>query len=102
MKIQLVHRINNVLSRIISTLEAIGKIINETPTAQEKKDIKSSPIQNQPLWKKKNDSLKPKKIRVAKEVYGHKGSGYKGKGNINTDAATFNHPRKDVSHGRNH
>jgi hypothetical protein len=27
---------------------------------------------------------------------------HKGKGNINTDAATFNHPRKDVGAGRRH
>lgn len=40
--------------------------------------------------------------KMKKEVYGHKGSAYKGKGNVNTDTETFNHPRKEVPHGRQH
>lgn len=37
-----------------------------------------------------------------KGVLGHKGSGYKGKGSINTDATIFNRLRKEASHGRRH
>lgn len=102
MKTILVNKLNTIIDRLITILEAVGKVINQTPSEEEQEQIKTGPSLNQPLWKKKSDSPQPERIRVAKEVYGHKGSSYKGKGKINTDAATFNHPRKDVSHGRNH
>jgi hypothetical protein len=41
-----------------------------------------------PSYKKKHLSVNET------DVYSHKGSGYKGKGNVNTDTKTFNKPRK--------
>ena len=102
MKTKLIDKLNTVITRLINILEAVGKVINQTPTAEEQARIKTSPTQREPLWKKKKESPKTERNLVAKQVYGHKGSSYKGKGNINTDAATFNHPRKDVSQGRRH
>lgn len=55
-----------------------------------KKTISSSPL-----------DYKDELVRK-KDVLGYKGSAYKGKGRINTDAAIFNRPRKEEPHGRQH
>ena len=79
----------------------IGDIINVTPTIEENRKARSPKMMfNYPpnsFFKKS----KKEKVKVH-EVYEHKGSGYKGKGNINRDAATFNQPRKGLFPGRNH
>ncbi len=41
------------------------------------------------------------KMNLKKDRLNYKGSSYKGKGSINTDAATFNRPRK-MPRGRRH
>lgn len=95
--------LNNVITRMIKVLESVGRVINQNPTVKEAKNIKTSPTLQKPFWKKINASIpKALKQKPSKEVYNYKGSAYKGKGNINTDTATFNHPRKDVSQGRRH
>jgi hypothetical protein len=55
------------------------------------------------------DSTTPKDLRHKtqrkkkhKEIYNDTRLAYKGKGKINTDTTTFNHPRKDVFSGRQH
>ena len=42
------------------------------------------------------------KLSNKKERLNYKGSGYKGKGGVNTDATIFNRPRKAVPRGRRH
>lgn len=93
--------IDRILTKLINGLESFGKFVNQNPTIEEAKRITTSPLFKQPFWKKLHTSIpKALKQRIHKDVYAHTGSGYKGKGNINTDSATFNQPRKSGSAGR--
>lgn len=85
-------------SKFLSTLDLVGKRINETPT---KKRERKNQISNFPFI---NMSKIPfaKQIQKTKEFFGWKGSGYMGKGNVNTGTRTFNRPRKDLPAGRNY
>lgn len=95
--------LDNILTRMLNVLEGVGKFINELPTEEETKKMSTSPKLRRPLWKKtKTSTPKVLKQKPSKEINTFKGSGYNGKGKINTDAATFNHPRKSVSQGRRH
>lgn len=88
---------------LIFFLDAVGRVLNQNPTEEESKRVTHSPKMREPFWKKFYEAH-PKlvKQKAPKKVYSYKGSGYMGKGNINTDAATFNAPRKGVSQGRRH
>lgn len=88
--------LDNVRSRFLRALGAIGRFLNQLP----EREFKSKAKQERPVSVKKNI---PKTRKGSfKEVYAHKGSGYKGKGNVNTDTTTFNRLRKDEPHGRYH
>lgn len=81
--------IDNVRTRFIKILSSIGTYLSQEVTEKGQRYF---------------PQLRTKFVKQhhPKEAYGHKGSGYKGKGSINTDAATFNQPRKDVGAGRRH
>jgi hypothetical protein len=77
----------------------IGAVLNQNLTDKEKGKIKAANyFQLNP--KKIFAQPKKKKIKIQKEIYQHKGSGFKGKGGVNTDAALFNRARKDIPRGR--
>jgi hypothetical protein len=84
--------LNNVRKLFMDALNAMAIFIkkNGLNTKREKKNISTPSI-----------DYKDEVVRK-KDVLGHKGSAYKGKGSINTDAAIFNHPRKEEPHGRQH
>jgi hypothetical protein len=93
---------NYVFSKIEGTLIRIGNFINQNPTQGENdkanlsKRFENNPLKGFKSPKSKNDRFK------TNEIYEHKGSGYKGKGRINRDAATFNQPRKGLFSGKKH
>jgi len=68
---------------VSNVFQRIGNTINESPEA--KKRSISAP--QTPPWQKKKKGYKPQSQHLT--------HGHKAKGNINTDAATFNHPRRD-------
>lgn len=82
---------NDLKDVFLKALNRLGNFINKNPELE-------GNVQKQGPVKDKVSRVQPKKAKkpIQKDVYGHKGSGYKGKGNVNTDAAIFNHPRKDV------
>ena len=95
--------IDYALRKIEGVLVKIGDFINQTPTVEENKKAYVSKSGNSFRFNFKMPTLDPKREKVkSKEIYSHKGSGYKGKGNINRDAATFNQPRKGLFPGRKH
>jgi hypothetical protein len=81
--------LDNVRTRFINILSSIGNYLSREVTEKRQKYFPQL-------------HTKFVKQHPPKQIYGHKGSGYKGKGSINTDAATFNQPRKDVGAGRSH
>lgn len=89
--------LENIRSRFLTALQSIENFLDKEP--EQKKPVKKSDTKVETpkrVYSKKHNQGNQK------EVYGHKGSGYKGKGKVNTDAATFNHRRKDEPHGRVH
>lgn len=84
--------LDKVRSRFLSLLNGIGTFLNATPAKADGQKM------NFPFSMIKRGNQKTRK----KEVYGHKGSGYKGKGNVNTDAATFNRLRREEHRGKQH
>lgn len=95
--------VENILSRVEKALEGIGNFINQTPTPEENKKTLRSPGAVPPFETKREKDFPRKSEKFkSKEIYEHKGSGYKGKGKINTDTSTFNQPRKGISPGRKH
>ena len=90
--------LENIRARFLTALQSIDNFLNKEPEQKkpvDKLDTKTETPNKQIYSKNPNRGNK-------KEVYGHKGSGYKGKGNVNTDAATFNHPRKEEPRGKVH
>jgi len=82
--------LDNVKSIFFTVLESIENLLKQNSTKKEIGKVFTS------------TNPKPKKERPPKDVYSYKGSANKAKGSVNTDAATFNHPRKDVPQGRSH
>ncbi len=84
--------LDNVRKRFMDALNSMVVFFkkNNFKKKRDKNIISSSPLDY-------SDELVRKK-----DVLGHKGSAYKGKGSINTDAAIFNRPRKEGPHGRQH
>lgn len=93
--------LDNIRSKFLVVLQSLGNFLNKLPEQKTGPKTKSERIDTS---KNKNKKFftKNEKKGIPKEVYGYKGSGYKGKGNVNTDTATFNHPRKDEPRGRLH
>lgn len=90
--------LENIRARFLTALQSIDNFLNKEPEQKKpvgKLDTKTETPHKQVYSKNQKQGNK-------KEIYGHKGSGYKGKGNVNTDAATFNHPRKEEPHGKVH
>lgn len=85
--------LDNVIRKMINVLESIGKTINQNFTEEETKKIQKVHSSKQTPWEKKINEPIPE---------GPQGKSSKAKGNANTDAVTFNHPRKSVSQGRRH
>jgi len=96
--------ISYVLKKIEKTASYLGSMINQNPSEEENRKVKAK-RQGDRSWIFRKPSvleLAKRKISRPKEVYAHKGSGYKGKGQINRDTATFNKPRKGLFPGRSH
>lgn len=68
----------------------LGSIINQSPAKKE--NVKTTSTSQ--VTKNENIHAKKENEPMPKDTYGYKGSGYKGKGNVNTDARVFNHPRR--------
>lgn len=96
--------IGYLIKKIEKTASYLGSLINQTPTEEENRKVRPKKNVNPPRTFPKPSLLElaKKKILKPKEVYAHKGSGYKGKGQINRDTATFNKPRKGLFPGRSH
>ncbi|MCM2351524.1 MAG: hypothetical protein NDI69_15990 [Bacteriovoracaceae bacterium] len=92
--------LDNIRSKFLVVLQSVGNFLNRLPENKTWPRAKSERVDT-PNRNKKFFTKNEKK-GIPKEVYGYKGSGYKGKGNVNTDTATFNHPRKDEPRGRLH
>jgi hypothetical protein len=91
--------LEKILSRIGKVFISVGDVINQNLTEMEKKKmVKASFSKNAP--KVKENFNKKDKMIIPKNVYSHKGSGYKAKGSVNTDSTTFNRARKDIPSGR--
>lgn len=88
----------NFRQKFLSALNSLSNWLSKSPektfskknTQTQKKKPKNAVYKNL-----KNDKIDSKD-------YSYKGSGYKGKGNINKDTATFNKLRKDEPRGRVH
>ncbi len=96
--------IRYIMKRLENVASFIGEQINQTPTREENRKASSTNRNTGNFFldmKKSRLEAKKEKIKP-KEIYSHKGSGYKGKGQINRDSATFNQPRKGLFPGRNH
>jgi hypothetical protein len=95
--------VENILKKVERTLSFLGGIINQNLTKEENKKAYSGQT-NKFNFDGNGNSFKisKKEKEKPKEVYSHKGSGYKGKGSINRESATFNKPRKGLFPGRNH
>lgn len=91
--------IERILSRIGKVFISIGDILNQNLSEKEKKKSKKPSYNRNPFDLKERFNKKVK-MKLPKEVYSHKGSGYKGKGKISTGSATFNRARKDIPAGR--
>jgi hypothetical protein len=84
--------LDNVKKRFMDALNSIGILFNKNNFGKGRvKNIISSSFRD----------YRNKFIRK-KDVIGHKGSSYKGKGSINTDATIFNRLRKDRPYGKQH
>lgn len=94
--------IERLLSRVGKVLISVGDLLNQNLNEQEKKKSKKTFSNPNPfeLKEKVNNFNKKIKTKIPKEVFSHKGSGYKGKGKINTGSTTFNRARKDLPAGR--
>lgn len=86
-----------VRSKFLSLLNGIGTLLNAAPAEKDAKKGRGRKV-TFPFNTLKRGNQKNRK----KEIYSHKGSGYKGKGNVNTDAATFNRLRKEEHRGKQH
>lgn len=80
---------------------SLGKVLNQNPSKEENLKAKK---RAQKIFLNMNDKKKipVEKNQKIRDIYSHKGSGYKGKGNINTDSSVFNKPRKDIPTGKQH
>lgn len=90
----------NFRQKFLSALNSLSNWLSKSP---EKKT--SSTRQNQPSQRKKTTNAVYKNLKddkISSKNYSHKGSSYKGKGNVNTDAAVFNKLRKDEPRGGVH
>ena len=91
-------KILDMKNTFFTVLRNLSELINQTPDKGQKVHTpESSLLQKPPFWArfKSNRPVKDPQRGKQKEVYGPKGSGYKGKGSVNTSATIFNHPRKD-------
>ena len=75
------------LSPMLKMLQALGKILNQSPDKGELKKLRHSPLFNNP-FKLKNDSKGIKKSDALKDLNSHP------KGSVKTETAIFNKLRK--------
>jgi hypothetical protein len=90
-----------IIGKLAKKAMLLGNVINQNPTKEENLKAKKR-SNNGPSFIKGKKKIPVEKNQKIKEVYSHKGSGYKGKGNVNTDTAVFNKPRKDIPSGKKH
>lgn len=85
--------LDNVRKKFMEALNAIGFFLQTDHVKKTK--VKKHPKKTAPAFPhEKRDEKLPQ------DDLDFKGSGYMGKGHINTDAAIFNRPRKEVPRGR--
>lgn len=82
-------------------LESFGRYLNQLPE-EEVKRFTQKYVQN-PITKGRSKKHHDSKVKTPSDRNdSFKGSGYNGKGGVNTDTRTFNRPRKDIPRGRDH
>lgn len=81
--------INAIFSGLNKVLDVFGRTLNQTPTPEELKHVPKVGSQETPPWKKRHPRTKESSVQARKA-----------QGKRNKDAEFFNHPRKDISSGR--
>jgi hypothetical protein len=92
----------SVMTPMEKILKAIGEKINLVPKEEETEKARRRMKQTSVYERNKNGESPKIKKPIKKEIYSFKGSGHNGKGKVNRETKTFNHPRKGLPQGRSH
>ncbi len=83
-------------------LKTIGEKINLVPKKEETDKARQRMKKISHYGRNKGGENPKMKKTIKKEIYSFKGSGHNGKGKVNKETKTFNHPRKGLPQGRSH
>jgi hypothetical protein len=91
-----------IMTPIEKILKTIAEKINLVPKKEETEKARQRMKQISDYGRNEGRVNNKIKKPLKKEIYSFKGSGHNGKGKVNREAKTFNHPRKGLPQGRSH